>query len=187
MTPWRYRTLGLVVLIAAVLAAASIRHIHDISPTALLSHFRIANEAPRNSDALASAHTEQASSAYAAEPPAPAPAEAVQTFGSASLTAQPEERTLQSAHADAYVIPILQPESVLDAMRAYASSNTEFTFETQHFAGLGELIESINGRKNAEGFYWTLYINDELSFKGASSAEVSPADVVEWRYQKGVN
>ena len=43
-----------------------------------------------------------------------------------------------------------------------------------------------SGRENADGFYWTLFINNELSVKGATQSGISPADSIEWRYQKGI-
>ncbi|HCM43599.1 MAG: hypothetical protein UY39_C0043G0006 [Candidatus Kaiserbacteria bacterium GW2011_GWC2_49_12] len=85
-----------------------------------------------------------------------------------------------------HTIPVLSRATVLEAMEEYAGANTAFVFSGQDFPSLGLFVDEINGLKNAGGFYWTLFINNTLSEKGASSAEVKPGDVVEWRYQKGI-
>lgn len=87
--------------------------------------------------------------------------------------------------ATTYRIPVLSHTTVLDAMNAYATT-IDFTFSGSEFPGLGLFVEEINGQRNGGGYYWTLFINNELSEKGVSQMEVSPSDTVEWRYQKGV-
>lgn len=84
-----------------------------------------------------------------------------------------------------YTIPVLSDTTVIAAMNAYATV-ANFSFSGRDFPGLGLFVEEIDGRKNGGGFYWTLFINNELSEKGASQMEVSPSDTVEWRYQKSV-
>ena len=74
--------------------------------------------------------------------------------------------------------------TVLETMYALAAEDT-LSFSGHDFPGLGFFVEEINGRKNADGYYWILLINGEKSGLGASSAEVWPGDVVEWRYEEG--
>lgn len=88
-----------------------------------------------------------------------------------------EERVPQSS----YTIPVTSTGTVLEVMSAFATSS-DFEFSGRNFSGLGLLIEEIEGVGNKGGFYWTLFINNELSERGVSSAHVSPGDVVEWRY-----
>ena len=115
----------------------------------------------------------------------------VQPYVAPSLatTLSPEETegetTTDAPRATNYTIPILARGTVLNAMYAFAASSN-FSFSGREFSGLGLFVEEINGRKNGDGFYWTLFINNELSEKGASQTEVSPADSVEWCYQKGI-
>jgi len=112
-------------------------------------------------------------SAVAEEPPA---YEAPETLPEED---SPERRLL-------YTIPITVSGTALDAMREYsADSAHHFLFTSRMFAGLGEFIESINGVRNENGFYWTLLINGMLSEYGVSSLPVAPGDTLEWRYQKG--
>ena len=85
-----------------------------------------------------------------------------------------------------YVIPILTQATVLQAMEAYAAIDSGFFFSGHDFPGLGLFVEEIGGLKNRDGFYWTLFINNTLSEKGASTVNANPGDVVEWRYQKGI-
>lgn len=84
-------------------------------------------------------------------------------------------------------IPVTATSTVIDAMRAYALSSRSFSFETDEYPSLGLFITSINGTSNANGYYWTLYINGNYSELGASSASVHAGDTLEWRYQKGVH
>ncbi len=86
---------------------------------------------------------------------------------------------------ETYTIPVLSKTTVLDAMNTYAKT-VMFSFSGSEFPGMGLFVEEINGRENSGGYYWTLFINNELSEKGAEQMEVHPSDTVEWRYQKGV-
>lgn len=85
----------------------------------------------------------------------------------------------------AYVIPVLTGGSVLDAMRALMETNA-LTFSGEEFPGLGYFVNEIGGLKNADGYYWTLFIDGKPSELGASSARPGPGARVEWRYQKGL-
>lgn len=73
--------------------------------------------------------------------------------------------------------------SVYEAMTALAST-TDFTFKSKYYPGLGFFIEEINGVKNADGFYWTLYINGRYSTVGASQYILKDKDRYEWKYEK---
>lgn len=88
-----------------------------------------------------------------------------------------------TAAANVVPVPIRAAGTALDAMRAYASSE-KFAFTGREYSSLGFFVESINGRKNAGGSYWFLYINGAASEKGVSQAVLRPGDVVEWRYEK---
>ncbi len=102
-------------------------------------------------------------------------------FKPATTSEQPEI----PAHSDAtsYVIPVHASGSVLDAMRAFAST-TSFRFEGRDYPSLGFFVESINGKKPAGGFVWIFYVNGVKSGKGVSSMHVTPDDNVEWKYEK---
>ncbi len=67
-------------------------------------------------------------------------------------------------------------------MQGLASSEA-LTFTGKEFPSLGFFVESINDVKNAGGKYWILYRNGAQSKVGASSATISPGDVIEWRYE----
>ena len=74
--------------------------------------------------------------------------------------------------------------TVLDAMNARAAEG-ELSFSGREFPGLGFFVEEINGKQSANGYYWILRINGELSDKGVSQARVELGDIIEWRYEKG--
>ena len=84
-----------------------------------------------------------------------------------------------------YTIPVLSETTVLTAMEAYAAANPDFSFSGNDFPGLGFFVEEINGKKNADGNYWILYVNGKTSQKGVSQATVSSGNTVEWKYEKG--
>ncbi|MEK7185548.1 MAG: DUF4430 domain-containing protein [Patescibacteria group bacterium] len=73
--------------------------------------------------------------------------------------------------------------SVYDAMNNVAST-TSFRFVAKHFSGLGYFIEQINGVKNVNGAFWTLYINGIYSTVGASEYRLKDGDLVEWKFEK---
>lgn len=79
-------------------------------------------------------------------------------------------------------IPIEQEGTVLEAMQSY-EARSSFTFSGTEHPALGFFVESINGKKNEDGYYWFLYINGTSSPLGASQALVHTGDVVEWRYK----
>ncbi len=83
-----------------------------------------------------------------------------------------------------YDVAVAAKTSVLAAMRTLAST-TLFRFSSREFPGMGAFIEGMNGKTNADGFYWILYVNGTRSPKGASQTFISPGDAVEWRYEKG--
>jgi len=85
-----------------------------------------------------------------------------------------------------YTIPVTSSSTALAAMETYAVSNQHFSFSGRDFPGLGLFLEEIGGKKNKDGYYWTLFINGKLSELGASSAQVIPGDTLEWRYQEGI-
>lgn len=73
--------------------------------------------------------------------------------------------------------------TVVDVMRTLASS-TDLTFTDHEYSGLGTFIDSINGKKNADGMYWFLYLNGKSADTGASQTTLHAGDTVEWRFKK---
>ncbi len=88
--------------------------------------------------------------------------------------------TIEEKHYSA----TLSGSTVLDVMRALSAEGS-LNFFGRDFPGLGFFVESINGKKNTEGYYWILLINGKKSDLGASQARIQTGDVVEWRYEKG--
>ena len=64
------------------------------------------------------------------------------------------------------------------------SLNGNFSFKAKNYSGLGYFVEEINGIKNADGFYWTLYINNKYSTVGVSQYKLMSGDSVWWKYEK---
>jgi len=82
-----------------------------------------------------------------------------------------------------YSAAILPGQSVYEAMQIL-SSTTSFTFKAKYYPSLGYFIDEINGVKNTDGFYWTLYVNDTYSTVGAAQVILKDGDKVEWKYEK---
>lgn len=81
------------------------------------------------------------------------------------------------------VVNVTAKGMVIDAMRSLASTSA-FTFTGRDYPGLGFFVDSINGKKNADGMYWILYVNGVLATAGVSALSVSAGDTIEWKYEK---
>jgi hypothetical protein len=100
-----------------------------------------------------------------------------------SQIASPASNVTVSVEGYSYGAYIAENESVLDVMRQLAASQN-FAFTGREYPSLGFFVESINGKKNADGAYWFLYVNGTSSDTGASQTMLHAGDVVEWRYEK---
>ncbi|MDO8664164.1 MAG: DUF4430 domain-containing protein [Candidatus Liptonbacteria bacterium] len=85
-----------------------------------------------------------------------------------------------------YDISAQKGATVYDAMTTLAST-TQFSFSSKYYSGLGYFIDSINGIKNANGNYWTLYVNGTYATVGASAYKLSGNDRIEWKYSDKAN
>lgn len=81
-----------------------------------------------------------------------------------------------------YLVAITAGQTIEAAMRSLAAQKIGFTFTEKSYPGLGEFIDSIDGKPNGSGNYWFLYVNGKSSDTGASSTHLAPGDTVEWRY-----
>ena len=82
-----------------------------------------------------------------------------------------------------YAITVPPRSTVEDAMKLAAAQNPAFTFTEKSFPSLGEFIESINGKANAAGYYWFLYVNGKSSDTGISQTILQPGDEIQWQYK----
>ncbi len=96
----------------------------------------------------------------------------------------PAENVTQTTDRDSITFTATTTGSVLDVMHALTAEGT-FSFSGREYPSLGFFVESIQGKKNAGGYYWFLYVNGKESEKGASQTFLSPTDTVEWKYKKG--
>ncbi len=94
-----------------------------------------------------------------------------------------EVRIMLSAGSENYSALVPVGASVYDAMGLIASS-TAFRFKAKYYSGLGYFIEEINGLKNSDGTYWTLYVNGLYATVGASQDHLQAADRIEWRFEQ---
>lgn len=117
--------------------------------------------------------------------PAPIPITSSTTVGTPvpNVPSQPESNIVFRLPTTTYSAYIPPGSKVLDAMRAIESTNN-FTFTGHDYPGLGFFVDSINGKKNADGSYWFLYVNGRSSDTGASQTTLDAGDAVEWRYEK---
>ncbi len=67
-------------------------------------------------------------------------------------------------------------------LAAASSSPASFSFKGKTYPDLGFFVEEIGGVPNADGYYWTLYVNGTYSTDGASKKAVKAGDAIEWKY-----
>lgn len=70
-----------------------------------------------------------------------------------------------------------------DEKNAFELLKTVADIEYQKY-DFGVFVESINGTKNNDKHFWSLYINDEQSQTGADQTILQKGDRVEWRYEE---
>ena len=61
------------------------------------------------------------------------------------------------------------------------------TVETKSFSGVGEFVESINGKSPEADQFWALYVNGEQAQVGASDYKPINGDNIEWKLEKITN
>lgn len=111
-------------------------------------------------------------------------AEAIAPSSQATAPEIRQEKSAQSLQSDSLTFIATAESTVLGAMNVLKAEG-RLTFSGREFSGLGFLIEEINEKRSANGYYWILRINGTLSEKGVSQATVVPGDIVEWRYENG--
>ena len=92
------------------------------------------------------------------------------------------EETEPAIPARTHVIVADSTGSVESIMQEKHSSGS-LTYTSREYPTLGSFLESIDGLKNQNGFYWMLYVNGSSSSVGMSHANVVPGDRIEWRYE----
>lgn len=73
--------------------------------------------------------------------------------------------------------------TVLGLMRALEREG-RLSFTGREYLGLGFMVESIDGKRAADDWYWILYINGATSTRGVSQVVLNAGDVAVWRYEK---
>jgi len=116
--------------------------------------------------------------AFQTRPQSPAPKSAPVT------AAMPAPNVTLLVGSTTYPAYAAQNSTVLDVMREIASTTT-FSFIGREYPSLGFFVESINGKKGADGRYWILYVNGKEASKGASQTFLTAGDTVEWKYEAG--
>lgn len=135
---------------------------------------------------LASSHTletmpETSVASSTTAVPTTSVAVSIKTTAKASL---PTPNITLAVGSTTYTVYAPENSSVLDAMQTLAATNA-FSFYGKEFPDMGLFVESINEKKNADGYYWILYVNGKSSDTGASQTTLKAGDIVEWRYEKG--
>lgn len=131
---------------------------------------------------------EESANSTIIDTPATAGTPAILNLEEESENSIPEEAEVLSSinlsvDGKIYETRVGEGSTVMDAMQKIAGES-KLTFETRIFPGIGEFVESINGKKEGDGFHWFLYINGMSSTVGASEVVLSPGDEIEWRFKK---
>jgi hypothetical protein len=82
-------------------------------------------------------------------------------------------------------VPFEENKSVFDFMKDFRAKGL-IGFTEKNYAGMGYLIEEINGQKNniKENMYWFFYVNGQSSQAGVSQYILKSNDVIEWKFEK---
>jgi len=81
-----------------------------------------------------------------------------------------------------YQIIPLENSTVFSLLKNLAEREN-FKIETKEYAGMGVLVESIDGVKNGvDNKYWQYWVNSELPMVAADKKEVKRGDKVEWKF-----
>ncbi|MDP3725526.1 MAG: DUF4430 domain-containing protein, partial [Nanoarchaeota archaeon] len=84
--------------------------------------------------------------------------------------------------AEAWKMGPREDASLLKVMEGLAEEES-IEMKTKNFAGLGVMIEELQGRKNGErGNYWQYWINDEYAKVGADAYVPRGGDIIEWKF-----
>jgi len=79
----------------------------------------------------------------------------------------------------------VKPNSTAYDLMKNLQSTQGLKFSAKEYAGMGVLIEEINGVKNdiKTNKFWIFYINNESSQVGVSSYILKNGDVIKWKYE----
>lgn len=91
-------------------------------------------------------------------------------------------RVEDPAGTRAYAI-FREGQPLIEAMRTLAGEG--LLFVVREYPGMGAFVESIGGVKNADGYYWILWVNGAKAAAGASSVIVHEGDQFRWVYEQG--
>ena len=183
-----YKILGPVVvfgaaaLLCVIVGYKTLQQPQSIAPVPIVSTTTSTSNAPNNS-ATSSLKT----SPVVVEPVAPSTEAPI--VSTTSETAPAVSIPANYLHATMSVAGVsydlaFPPDSTLEAaMNLLESQNTSFSFTEQEYPGLGEFVDSINGKENAGGNYWFLYVNTAQSPTGITDTTLHSGDVIEWKYE----
>lgn len=65
-----------------------------------------------------------------------------------------------------------------------AAKENDFQVGYQNYGNLGAFVSCIDKICNRNGYYWTLYYNDQYSLLGASSQLILDGDTITWQFEK---
>ena len=63
----------------------------------------------------------------------------------------------------------------------------QIVFTEKTFAGMGKLIDGLNGIKNNGDKNWIYYVNGIKATVGVSNYQINPGDVVSWKFENDIN
>jgi hypothetical protein len=94
------------------------------------------------------------------------------------ITIQVLDNTYQASYKDG--------QSLYEVMKNLADKkNSNFSFHSKNYSGLGNFIDEINGIKGTKGRYWIYYINNKKASVGVSKYFVKNGDIIKWS-QEGI-
>lgn len=92
-------------------------------------------------------------------------------------------KTILEINGTRYEDEIKGEISVYDFMNKLRNEG-KINFTEKTYAGMGKLIEEINGLKNNGDKYWIYYVNDIEMQVGVSNYKIKKGDIVSFKYEK---
>jgi hypothetical protein len=177
--PTRTTFIALIIAVIGVLALGSL----IATPSPRPAEETIASETS-TSTSVVSTSDETATPVVAAPQTAPAQSSGIATATAPAATVASSSTLASDAQIliEGKTFAVISGRTVFDEMRRLKGAGA-LIFESAAYPSLGAFAESINGKKNAGGFYWFLYLNGKTSEMGMSNLRIRPGDLIEWRYK----
>ena len=84
-----------------------------------------------------------------------------------------------------YNTNVVDGSTVYDAMKLIEDTkDSNFSFVSKDYSGLGSFVDEINGISGSPGKYWIYYINNQKASVGVSKYVLKAGDIISWKQEE---